>query len=98
VKIKNPKLPAMMRIRRDVVTKEKPMATTLKDGKQRAAAAASKEARARDGAQALREYEAEQVALRAKTARLRALRLAQEAGSTQDTKKQQPTKKIVGSC
>ena len=62
------------------------MATTVKDSKQRAAAAAMKEQRARDGAQALQEYEAEKLALQAKTARLRALRLAKEAGSRQDTK------------
>ena len=73
------------------------MATTVKESKQRAAVAAMKEQRARDGAQALQEYEAEKLALQARTARLRALRLAKEAGSRQDTEKQQPVKKIIGS-
>jgi hypothetical protein len=41
--------------------------------------AAMKEERARDAELAMREYEAERLAVRAKTARLRALRLAQEA-------------------
>jgi hypothetical protein len=79
------------------VIKEMPVATTVKDSKQRAAAAAMKEQRARDGAQALREYEAEKLALQAKTARLRALRLAKEAGSRQDTKKQRPEGEELGS-
>ena len=39
-----------------------------------------KEERARDGAEAMLEYEAEGRAVREKTARLRALRLAAEAG------------------
>jgi hypothetical protein len=78
----------------DAVTEERPMATALKNAQQRAAAAA-KEERARDAAQAMRDYEAEQFALRANTARLRALRLAQEAGKTRDAKAQQPAKKIA---
>jgi hypothetical protein len=56
------------------------METTLKDAERRSAAAATKAERARDGAQAMKEYEAERLALQAKTARLRALRLANEAG------------------
>jgi hypothetical protein len=52
------------------------MATALKDGTMKAA---MKEERARDAELAMREYEAERFAVRAKTARLRALRLAQEA-------------------
>ena len=86
-----------MRVRAAVVIKEMPMATTVKDSKQRAAVAAMKEQRARDGTQALQEYEAEKLALQAKTARLRALRLAKEAGSRQDTKKQQPVREELGS-
>ncbi len=50
-----------------------------KDPEQRAAITAKKEERARDGAQAMKEYEAEQRAVLAKTERLRALRLAREA-------------------
>ena len=54
------------------------MATTFKSGQHRAAVAA-KEERARDAKLAMREYEAEKVAIEVKTARLRALRLAKEA-------------------
>jgi hypothetical protein len=46
---------------------------------QRSAVAAKKDERARDAALAMREYEAEKLAVHAKTARLRALRLAKEA-------------------
>lgn len=42
-------------------------------------AAEMKERRARDAAQAMRDHEAKRVAILAKTARLRALRLAKEA-------------------
>jgi hypothetical protein len=76
--------------------KEMPMAATVKDAQQRATVAASKEARARDGAQAMQEYEAERIAVRDRTARLRALRLAKEAEDTQPTKKQQPARKAAG--
>jgi hypothetical protein len=68
------------------------MATTLKDAQQRASAAATNAERARDKAQALREYEAERLARDANTARLRALRLAKEASEAQDTKTQAPTR------
>jgi hypothetical protein len=44
------------------------------------AKAATREARARDAELAMREYEAQRLAVLAKTARLRALRLAKEAG------------------
>jgi hypothetical protein len=54
------------------------MATTLKNAQQRASMAA-KEERARDAALAMQEYQAEKLASAAKTARLRALRLAKEA-------------------
>jgi hypothetical protein len=46
---------------------------------QRAQKAATREARARDAALAMRDYHAELLAVRARTARLRALRLAKEA-------------------
>jgi hypothetical protein len=42
----------------------------------------AKELRARDAALAMKEYQAERVAVQARTARLRALRLAKEAGAT----------------
>jgi uncharacterized protein YjbJ (UPF0337 family) len=51
-----------------------------KDTRKRAEARFKKEERAREGAQAMLEYEAEGRAVREKTARLRALRLAAEAG------------------
>jgi hypothetical protein len=50
-------------------------------------AAALKERRARDAAQAMREHEAKRVATLAKTARLRALRLAKEAAEAATKKK-----------
>jgi hypothetical protein len=49
---------------------------------ERAAKAATREARARDAELAMRDYQAERLAVLAKTARLRALRLAKEAGET----------------
>jgi hypothetical protein len=68
------------------------MTTTLKDAQQRASAAATNAERARDKAQALREYEAEKLAREANTARLRALRLAKEASEMQDAKTQAPAR------
>ena len=62
------------------------MTTTLKNVQQRASIAA-KEERARDAALAMQEYEAERVAIRVKTARLRALRLAKEAEIREHTGK-----------
>jgi len=69
------------------------MVTTSGDAQQRSAAAAVKAERALDKVAAMQEYEAEELALRANTARLRALRLAREAESTQDTSTPQPAKK-----
>jgi hypothetical protein len=60
------------------------MATILKNAKQRAVMIA-KEERARDAALAMQEYEAEKLAVRTNTARLRALRLAREAANKQYT-------------
>lgn len=62
------------------------MATILKTANERAAAVAMKEERARDTVLATREYEAERLAVLAKTARLRALRLAKEAANRQHAK------------
>ncbi|HEY2228823.1 MAG TPA: hypothetical protein VGI22_13990 [Xanthobacteraceae bacterium] len=50
-----------------------------KDAMDRAEASFKKEERAREGAKAMRDYEAEGRAIREKTARLRLLRLAKEA-------------------
>jgi hypothetical protein len=52
---------------------------TSRNARQQSAAASVKAEREQDKAAAMREYEAEQLALRAKTERLRALRLAKEA-------------------
>lgn len=54
--------------------------TTAKARPDRAARDAMKADRARDAAQAMKEYEAERRAVLANTERLRALRLAREAG------------------
>ena len=56
-----------------------------KNAQQRSAMTA-KEERARDAALAMREYEANKLAVRTNTARLRALRLAKEAETRQHTK------------
>jgi hypothetical protein len=61
------------------------MATTSRNARQQSAAASVKAERDLDKVAAMREYEAEQLALRAKTERLRALRLAREAEAGQAT-------------
>jgi hypothetical protein len=76
-----------------LVIEELAMATTSKDTQQRLAAAAVKEERALDKVAAMQEYEAEVLALRANTERLRALRLAREAENLPDSSTQQPAKK-----
>ena len=55
------------------------MSKNSKDVMDRAEASFKKEERAREGAKAMREYEAESRAVHEKTARLKALRLAKEA-------------------
>jgi hypothetical protein len=62
------------------------MTTNAKNAQQRATAMAAKELRARDAQQAMHEYEVEQLAIRANTARLRALRLAKEAADSKRAK------------
>jgi hypothetical protein len=62
-----------------------------KNAQQRAVMTA-KEERARDAALAMREYEASKLAVRTNTARLRALRLAKEAETTQPTKTKEASK------
>jgi hypothetical protein len=69
--------------------------TTLavsKDTLKRTEAILKKEERAREGTQAMLEYEAEERAVREKTARLRALRLAAEA-SKEDARDKAAAKK-----
>ena len=56
------------------------MANNSKDTPKQIEARLKKEERAREGARAMLEYEAERRAVREKTARLRTLRLAAEAG------------------
>ena len=55
------------------------MTTKAKTPEQRSAAATMKELRARDAEQAMREYELEKLAVRARTERLRAMRLSRES-------------------
>ena len=56
-----------------------PMTIASSPAGQPSSAAVMKERRARDAAQAMRDHEAKRVAILAKTARLRAIRLAKEA-------------------
>jgi hypothetical protein len=58
------------------------MPIASKTTEQPASAAAKKERRAREAAQAMRDYEANRAAILAKTARLRAIRLAKAAGNS----------------
>ena len=59
---------------------EKAMVTTRSnDARARAEASFRKEERAKEGAQAMKEYQANSRMIREKTARLKALRLAKEA-------------------
>ena len=58
------------------------MPIASKTTEQPASAAAKRERRAREAAQAMRDYEANRAAILAKTARLRAIRLAKEAGNS----------------
>jgi hypothetical protein len=62
------------------------MPTSSGTTQQQGTAAAVMERRAREAAQALRDYEANSIAIRAKTERLRSVRLAKEADNP-------PTKK-----
>jgi hypothetical protein len=59
--------------------KETILSKNSKDVMDRAEASFKKEERAREGAKAMRDYEAEGRAVREKTARLKLLRLAKEA-------------------
>jgi hypothetical protein len=57
------------------------MPIASKTSEQPGSAAAKKERRAQEAAQAMRDYKANRVAALAKTERLRAIRLAKEAGN-----------------
>jgi hypothetical protein len=63
----------------DLPAKETILSKNPKDVMERAEATFKKEERAREGAKAVRDYEAESRAVHEKTARLKALRLAKEA-------------------
>jgi hypothetical protein len=78
-------------------TQEIAMAPPPKNAKQSGPMAA-KEERARDAALAMQEYKAERLAISAKTARLRALRLAKEAETRQDVKPKAPASKVVAAA
>lgn len=69
------------------------MTTTLNAGSQQSAAAALKAERARDKAQALRDYDNEKLAREANMMRLRALRLAKESADSQATTARRPARK-----
>jgi hypothetical protein len=63
------------------------MTPTAKNAEVRATRAAAKEARERDAALAMKQYEADKLAILDKTARLRALRLEKEAAEALQPKK-----------
>jgi uncharacterized protein YjbJ (UPF0337 family) len=63
-----------------VLAEKEMILANSKDNPKRAEAIFKKQERVREGAEAMLEYEAEGRAVREKTARLRALRLAAEAG------------------
>jgi hypothetical protein len=64
---------------------------TSDQARQRAEKSFSREERARDGKSAMMEYEAQARAIREKTARLKALRLAKEAETAEPTGRPAPT-------
>jgi hypothetical protein len=63
------------------------LANNPKNALDRAEASFKKDQRAREGAKAMAEYEAAGVAMREKTARLRALRLRKEAADAERERK-----------
>lgn len=64
----------------------------MDEAQERAARTATKENRARDAARAMREYEAQKLAVLTNTARLRALRLAKEAENALDKERKRQAK------
>jgi hypothetical protein len=80
------------------ISKERSMPATLKYAQHDpSVAAAAKAERERDKAQAVRDYEAEQLARQANMARLRALRLAKESADARAAKPRRPAKKKAAS-
>lgn len=69
------------------------MTTTLKRTSQASSAAAMRAERERDKAQAVRDYEAEQLTRQANMARLRALRLAKERADALAIAARRPARK-----
>jgi hypothetical protein len=67
--------------------------TTSSDEARRAGRRFAQEERARDGRAAMTEYEAQAVAVRAKTVRLKALRLANEAKAQTERPPAKPAKR-----
>ena len=67
------------------------MANNSKTALDRAEASFKKDQRAREGAKAMADYEAAGVAMRAKTARLRALRLRKEAADAERESENEPS-------
>ncbi len=68
------------------------MANNSKTALDRAEASFKKDQRAREGAKAMADYEAAGVAMRAKTARLRALRLRKEAADAERESESEPSR------
>ncbi len=68
---------------------------TLDQARQRAERNFKREERAQDGRKAMIEYEAQAVATRKKTARLKALRLAKEAQAQIEEPPAKPTKRLA---
>lgn len=66
--------------------------SSMVDGKARAARSALRDERARDAKLAMEQYEANKLAVLTKTERLRALRLANEAGTAPKKKTKRPAK------
>jgi len=80
----------------EVLTEEEMTLASSKDTQKRIEARFKRDERAQDGAQAMLEYEAEGRAVREKTARLRTLRLAAEAGK-KDAEVKAAAKRAKGS-
>jgi hypothetical protein len=68
------------------------MSTKNKSAEEQSAIAAAKELRARDAAQAMREYQQDKLAVAARTERLRELRLARD----REAAKKAPPKPAIG--
>ena len=68
------------------------MSTNTDEAHRRAEALFKKEQQLREAQQAMAEYQAEMNAMREKTARLRALRLARDAANASNPKKPRPAK------